>query len=258
MAGFLNEFCSIVFFRSTTWHHKKERRHSPQSPRVTTTQKQLTQKQIYDAKKSLIEQAVRKIQARLVEETRRSPVLPGDPTIIIGVDATPFNIGGYLINLAQKRGEFYSFPVAQLPWTLSPTSPENIAGNAAEFEILNLMFALYLWRSKLHNSKVLLYTDNFEFNKIQTPYGIRAQKLVRHLKTCEGIEVQIEVRGTNEKGIVDHAKFVKPADDFSRHRFNEGCDFVVDYFGIKPSQLTGSHALKNYVSRPIILILIIY
>ncbi|OXA36565.1 hypothetical protein Fcan01_24224, partial [Folsomia candida] len=167
---------------NTTWRHAKDSRQVSASPPASTTHHKLTHKQVYEAKKFVTDEAIRQIQARLIQETRLNP---------------------------------------------------------------NFMFVLYLWRSKLRNSKVLLYTDNFEFFKFQTPYGIGAQRLVRHLKVREGIEVQVEVSGTNEAGIVNHAKFVKPADDFSRNRFKDGCDFLVDYFGVKQNQLTGSYLVPT-------------
>ncbi|XP_035715954.1 uncharacterized protein LOC110860229 [Folsomia candida] len=198
--------------------------------------------QAYEAKKSTGNEILRKIQNDLVlDKELNLAISVEESNIIIGVDATPHNIGGYFINLAQKRGEFYSFPVDKLPWTLTPI--QNKAGNPAEFEMKNLIFALYLWKNELpqNSSKVIVFTDNFDYYKKQTPYGLRAHRFVRHLQNCEGIQIQVRVKGTNEADIEDHAKFVKPADDFSRKRFKEGRDFLVYYFGVTRDNLTGSH-----------------
>ncbi|XP_035713758.1 uncharacterized protein LOC110857431 isoform X2 [Folsomia candida] len=212
-------------------------------------------RQAYEARKFVGIEVLRNIQINLVQEKELKPAIPlGDDTnIIIGVDATPHNIGGYFINLVENRGEFYSFPVAKLPWTLTShvlTPKQNQARNPAEFEMKNLVFALYLWKNELRQngstSKVVMFTDNFDFNKKRTLYGIRAHRFVRHLQNCEGIQIQVRVRGTKEQDIEDHAKFVKPADDFSRKRFKEGRDFLIEYFGLTSENFTGSHDPPRY------------
>lgn len=212
--------------------------------------------QTYEAKKLTGNEILRKIQNNMVldkELNHAISVVESTAAVIIGVDATPHNIGGYFINLAQKRGEFYSFPVDKLPWTLTPK--QNRAGNPAEFEMKNLIFALYLWKNELCQKgpsfKAIVFTDNFDYDKKQTPYGIRAHRLVRHLQNCERVQIEVRVKGTNETDIEDHAKFVKPADDFSRKRFKEGRNFLFDYFGVIRQNLTGSHDPPIYVRNDV-------
>ncbi|XP_021961639.1 uncharacterized protein LOC110857338 [Folsomia candida] len=191
--------------RCDTVYYKNERRQDPYHSDSYSKDSQ----QAYENEKSMVNEKVKKIRNNLLKEEELKSAIPfgDDTTIIIGVDATPHHIGGYFINLAQKRGEFYHFPVSKLPWTLTPK--QNKAGNSGEFEMKNLMFALYLWKNELPQkglaSKAIVYTDNFAYHKKRSTYGIRAKSFIQHLQICEGKQIQVKVKGTNEAGIEDHA-----------------------------------------------------
>lgn len=77
--------------------------------------------------------------------------------LIMATDATPNNIGGYCIDVANKICEFYSFATSMLPKCLQVKR----RSNSAEFEMNNLAFALLYWEPLiLERRRLQVHTDN--------------------------------------------------------------------------------------------------
>ena len=134
----------------------------------------------------------------------------------MATDATPNNIGGYCIDVANKICEFYSFATSMLPKCLQVKR----RSNSAEFEMNNLAFALLYWEPLiLERRRLQVHTDN---NAVRSKgeYGGKVRVYLDHLEKCEG--VILLNRGwehVNRKTrAADFKKYIVPADNLSRER----------------------------------------
>lgn len=149
-------------------------------------------------------------------------------TLVIAADATPRNIGGYVINHFSKRVEFYSVPASRMPWILRNTTR---SGNPTEFEMKNLLCALLIWEEKIvRHRKVAIFTDNSAIigNSL---YGSRVRSFIHHLQSCKQV-LHVNPRWTflNSKESPEvFNEFIVPADHLSRLNEPEFRAHIISY-----------------------------
>jgi hypothetical protein len=103
----------------------------------------------------------------------------------------------------------------------------------------NLLFALLLWEEDIVEVEgaVVIYLDNASIERKGNEYGTRARDFIQHLRKCEGVKIQYNVRGSKSmNNIEDFAKYIQPADDFSRKKIVHGLGFLERAYGLTTSQ----------------------
>ncbi len=165
-------------------------------------------------------------------------------SLIIGVDATPATLAGYIVILKERRLEYYVIKRNELPWKLHAEK------DPSEFEMKNFMFALTVWKDIiLKYRRLAIYTDNFAITQApqfdENDYGKRASKLLSHYIKCEGVfVVNLNSMAINKnKKLKRFAMYLQPADDLSRWQISTAIKFLMDLYGIDQENVQGTHYL---------------
>jgi hypothetical protein len=140
--------------------------------------------------------------------------------LILGVDATPRKIGGFIINPFKNQVQYYSLHSNEMPWVLRNRTR---TGNPTEFEMKNFLCSLILWHDLIiAKRQVEIYTDNSAIIG-KCEYGQRVRDYLRHLTDCQGVKIinpdKMYVNRSNHTN--EFKKYILPADSLSRGRIDE-------------------------------------
>ncbi|CAL8103071.1 unnamed protein product [Orchesella dallaii] len=164
--------------------------------------------------------------------------------LVIGVDATPNVMGGYCVNLKDKTLEYYVIKTDDYPWTIEKRD------NPKEFEMKNLQLACLIWGKRIRKyKKFRIYTDNNAIADPSNEFGSDADDLLDHFQECEDAElVNDQVHVNRKQNLEFFAKYIMPADDFSRWHIDKGIDFLCQFYGIEKKNVRGTHKLTRAAS----------
>lgn len=164
--------------------------------------------------------------------------------LIIGVFAAPSCFGGYCVNQRDNVVKFYSIQAEDIPLHLS------IHADPTELEMKNFLFALMLWSRQITDvKKLLMYTASPGIDTSGNRYGRRANKLLEHFESCEGVAVENSCsHSVNwKRDPKTYAVHILPAEDLSSDNLDDFYGFVSKYYGIHADKFIGTHTIPQQV-----------